>query len=86
MIKKLSQKELGIQAGIDPFSSSARINQYEKQKHVPDYLTASLLAKVLDIPVAYLYTEDDELADFILAYSRATKTKKKKINLILSSD
>ena len=27
---KLSQKKLGILAGIDEFSSSARMNQYEK--------------------------------------------------------
>lgn len=86
VIKKLSQKELGILAGIDPFSSSPRINQYERQKHVPDYLTATLLANALDIPVAYLYAEDDDLADLILAYSKATKSNKKKAALILSSD
>ncbi|KTC81709.1 helix-turn-helix domain-containing protein [Legionella brunensis] len=33
---KFSQKELGIAAGIDQFSASPRINQYETGKHTPD--------------------------------------------------
>ena len=85
-IKNLSQKELGILAGIDKFSASPRINQYERQKHVPDYLTATLLANALDIPVAYLYTEDDEMAEFILAYNKATKSTRKKVRQMLSTE
>jgi transcriptional regulator with XRE-family HTH domain len=34
----LSLKSLGIAAGIDEFSASARMNQYETGKHTPDYL------------------------------------------------
>ena len=30
----LSQEKLGVLAGIDEFSASARINQYERGKHV----------------------------------------------------
>jgi transcriptional regulator with XRE-family HTH domain len=45
--------ELGVRAGIDEYSSSARINQYERGKHTPDFLTARHLAKVLSVPVAY---------------------------------
>ena len=33
----LSQKQLGIKAGIEEFSASPRINQYERGKHTPDY-------------------------------------------------
>ena len=43
----LSQKQLGIKAGIDEFSASPRINQYERGKHTPDYSTVERLAKVL---------------------------------------
>lgn len=85
-VKKLSQKELGILSGIDRFSASPRINQYERKKHVPDYLTAKLLADALGIPVAYLYTEDDELAEFILLYNKANNSTKKKIRQLLSSE
>lgn len=75
----LSQKGLGIKAGMDEFTSSARINQYERDKHVPDYKTATRLAKALDVPVTYLFTDDDELADIILKYTKASKSQKAKI-------
>ncbi len=74
--KGISQKQLGILAGIDQFSASPRINQYERGKHVPDFATASRLAKALSIPVTYLYADDDELAILILQYSSATKDVK----------
>lgn len=61
----LSQKQLGIKAGIDEFSASARMNQYEAGKHTPDYLTLSKLAKVLKVPTAYFYAENDILAKII---------------------
>jgi transcriptional regulator with XRE-family HTH domain len=75
----LSQKQLGIRAEIDEFSASPRINQYEKDKHVPDYSTAQRLAKALSIPVTYLYADDDELAEFILLFSAADKRLKKQV-------
>ena len=61
----LSQKALGIKAGIDQFSASARMNQYETDKHVPDFGTIKRIAKVLKLPTAYFYCEDDELAEVI---------------------
>ena len=61
----LSQKELGIRAGIDEFSASPRINQYEKGKHVPDYSTLERLGEVLGAPVAYFYCEDSVLAEIV---------------------
>jgi len=62
---KLSQKQLGIAAGMDEFSASARMNHYEKGRHAPDYLTLRRIAKVLKVPVAYFYAESDELAKWI---------------------
>lgn len=64
----LSQEKLGILAGIDEFSASARMNQYERGKHVPDLKTLERLANILEIPAPYFYASDDELADWILAY------------------
>lgn len=66
----LSQKQLGIKAGIDEFSASSRINQYERGKHVPDYSTAERLASVLNVPTPYLFTREDDLAKLILLYSQ----------------
>jgi len=61
----LSQKELGVKAGIDVSSASPRMNQYETGKHSPDFMTCKRLCDVLDIPVAFLYAESSELAELI---------------------
>jgi len=75
--KGISQKGLGILAGIDEFSASARINQYERDKHVPDYAIAKRLARALGIPVTYLYADDDQLAEFILLFSKTRRQTRK---------
>jgi transcriptional regulator with XRE-family HTH domain len=62
----LSQKQLGIKAGIDEFAASARMNQYERGKHLPDLDTAKRLADALEVPMAYLYCPEDELAELLL--------------------
>lgn len=61
----ISQKQLGIQAGIDQFVASARINQYERGKHLPDLLTAQRLAAQLQVPVSFLFEPNDDLAALI---------------------
>lgn len=70
--KGLSQEQLGVLAGIDEFSASARMNQYERGKHTPDLKTTARIAAVLDVPVAYLFAEDDAVARLLLAYSRVS--------------
>ena len=84
-LRGISQKTLGIRAGIDQFTASARINQYEREKHIPDYSTASRLAKVLDIPVTYLFTDDDSLAEIILLYSQASKKAQIQVKRLLKN-
>jgi len=76
---KISQMELGVRAGIDEFSASARINQYERGKHAPGFDIAKTLAKVLGIPTAYLYCEDESLAELIALYGQLTVSQKKAI-------
>lgn len=75
----LSQKQLGIEAGIDQFSASARINQYERGKHMPDLQTLTRLAAVMRVPAPYFYCEDEELAGFILKFSALGKAQKKRL-------
>jgi len=75
----ISQKKLGIAAGIDEFSSSARMNQYETGKHTPDFATLARIAKVLKVHTAYFYAEDDLLAEIISLYSKLNKTKQKEL-------
>ncbi|AOH37239.1 helix-turn-helix domain-containing protein [Luteimonas sp. JM171] len=61
----ISQRNLGIKAGLDDFVASTRINRYETGVHQPDLQTLQRLAAVLGVPVAYFYAEDDELAQLI---------------------
>jgi len=72
----ISQKQLGIKVGIDEFTASARMNQYETGKHVPDFSTVSRIAKILHLPSAYFYTEEELLAQVLLNYSRLNKSQK----------
>lgn len=75
----ISQAELGVRAGIDEFCASARINQYERGKHAPDFLTVCNLAKVLGVPAAYFYAEDDSLAELIVLFGKLRATERKSL-------
>lgn len=73
----LSQTQLGVLAGLDPAVASPTINQYERGKHEPQLKRAKRLAEVLGIPAAFLYTEDDLLAELLLQWNGLTLRKKK---------
>src|ERR1700728_312393 len=75
----ISQKQLGIRAGIDDFSASARINQYERGKHMPDLQTLARLAAVMQKPVPYFYCQDAELAEVIVKFSALGKAERKRV-------
>lgn len=77
--KGLSQERLGVLAGIDEMSASARMNQYEKGRHMPDWLTVERLAAVLDVPVPYLYTADDQMAALLLAFHAMSPEARNKL-------
>ncbi|RLR18460.1 XRE family transcriptional regulator [Sodalis-like symbiont of Bactericera trigonica] len=74
--KGLSQKQWGIAAGIDEFVASTRINRYEKGVHEANIQIAQHLATVLELPLAYLYTEDDELAELMLIFLVLAKPRR----------
>ncbi|HTY50830.1 MAG TPA: helix-turn-helix transcriptional regulator [Steroidobacteraceae bacterium] len=75
----ISQKQLGIQAGIDLFGASARINNYERGRHAPDLQTLSRLAAVLQVPAPYFYCQDEELAAVILKFSTLEPAQKRRL-------
>jgi transcriptional regulator with XRE-family HTH domain len=62
----------------------ARIFRYETGQHEPSYQTAQQLAKVLSIPVAYLYCDGDDLAEILLQISSATDERTREIKLALN--
>ena len=63
-------KKLGIAAGIDEFVASTRINRYEKGVHEADIQTAQKLAKTLNVPLAYFYVENDQLATIVMNFDK----------------
>jgi transcriptional regulator with XRE-family HTH domain len=67
---------LGIEAGLDEFVASTRINRYETGVHQPDLHTLQLLAKVLGLPLAYFYAENDELAQLIKDFKSSGRRKR----------
>lgn len=75
----LSQKELGIRAGIDEFSASPRINHYEKGRHLPDYTMVERMAGVLGVPVPYFYARDDNTAELILLIGRLSDRERQEL-------
>ena len=71
----LPQDKLGVLIGLDEECSSARISRYESGKHQPPLKTVQLLAQKLGVPTAYLFCEDDLLAEAILKLARLSKAK-----------
>lgn len=69
----LTQAEVGVRAGLEEESASARISSYEKEVHAPDFKFVCKLAVVLDVPEAYFYAVNDDLAELILQYHRFKK-------------
>ncbi|KJV34783.1 helix-turn-helix domain-containing protein [Luteibacter yeojuensis] len=74
-----SQKQVGIDAGLDPFVASARINRYELGVHQPDLGTVERLAQALDVPAAYLFAGDDRLARMIMAFEKLSLAEKDRL-------
>lgn len=75
----LSQERLGVLAGIEEASASARMNQYERGKHQPEYSMVERIARVLDLPEAYFYAKSDGAAQLLIAFHRAKPKLKRQI-------
>lgn len=65
----ITQTELGLRVGMDPSAASPRMNRYEKGIHEPPQAMVRRLAEELGVPAAYLFVEDDRLADLLLLWS-----------------
>ena len=72
-LAKLTQEQLSTELGFDRSHGTARISQYETGKHAPDFAMAKKMAEAIGVPVAYLYCDDDKLAELLLAASRLSK-------------
>jgi transcriptional regulator with XRE-family HTH domain len=75
----ISQRELGRRIGLSEDVVSSRVTRYERGTSEPDFLTASLLAKELGVPLAYLLADNDTLADIILAVADMSPTEQRRM-------
>lgn len=75
----LSQAELGVRMGLPEDVASTRINRYEKGVHAPDLDTMEAMAKELGVPVAYLLTKDERLAEMIRGFSELSVEEQERI-------
>jgi transcriptional regulator with XRE-family HTH domain len=75
----ISQRQLGVRAGMEPSVASARMNQYEQGKHEPRPAAVKKLAEALGIPPAFFYTDDELLAKLLLQWSGLSLARKKQL-------
>ena len=75
----LTQRQLGILAGIDEENASAKMNQYEQGVHIPKFPRLKDLADALGVPTAYFYAEEKELAELLYQYGNMIRSKKKSV-------
>lgn len=81
----IPQDKLGVAIGLDEMTASARISRYETGTHEPPVEIARKLAAVLKVPTAYLYCDEDELAEFLLSWPHLKKTDRKEVSLIVDN-
>ena len=66
----LSQEQLGLQAGLEVESASARMNRYERATRVPSVELMERIGCVLDLPLTYFYAGDEDEAALLVAFHR----------------
>ncbi|TWC60064.1 MULTISPECIES: helix-turn-helix domain-containing protein [unclassified Pseudomonas] len=75
----LSQERLGMEAGLEPASASARMNQYENGVHVPGKGTVQQIANALGLPAAYFYCDDDDEAELLKLFHSLKKDDRERV-------
>jgi transcriptional regulator with XRE-family HTH domain len=73
----LPQDKLGVSAGLDEGTASARISRYESGIHEPNIAFANRLANELGVPLPYFYAADEELAKLILWFGKLNARQRK---------
>lgn len=68
-----SQTDLWIAIGFDESGAGSLISRYETGAHQPKLGVQKRIARVLELPLTYFYTEDDEAARLIANSARSDK-------------
>ena len=77
-MRGLSQRALGALVDKDQSKDkgAVRVNRYEQQVNRADMDSAAELATALDVPVAYLFADTDDLAELILSFNQLAQDEK----------
>ena len=75
----LTQEGLGVKAGIDEMTASARMNQYERGMHLPRPFMLEHIARVLGVPLPFFYAADEELAEVVWRFGKLSKDERRKV-------
>jgi len=73
----LSQEQLGLQAGLEVESASARMNRYERGTRAPTVDLMERIADVLDLPLTYFFALDESEASLLVLFHRMSTRNKK---------
>jgi transcriptional regulator with XRE-family HTH domain len=65
-----TQEKVGLLIGICEADGRARISRYELGTHEPPVKTARLIAQALGVPLAYLFCDEDAVAELLLRLHR----------------
>jgi transcriptional regulator with XRE-family HTH domain len=81
----LAQEKVGVAIGLDESSARARISRYELGVHEPPFATVKLLANVLEVPPPYMYCEEEDIAELLLALHKIpSKLRKQKVGALIA--
>lgn len=75
----ISQERLGIEAGIDEMSASARMNRYELGKRVPNPILVERFGEILGVPASYFYAIEDKEAELLLNFHRLDAKRQQEV-------
>ncbi|MYL24305.1 helix-turn-helix domain-containing protein [Halomonas alkaliantarctica] len=75
----MTQRQLGEYLGMEPNLASARMTQYEKGQHAPNFLMLKQLSEALDVPIPYFFCEDDTVAELIIELDKLDSEERQKL-------
>jgi transcriptional regulator with XRE-family HTH domain len=83
---KLSQEQLGLRAGLEVESASARMNRYERGTRAPTVELVGRIGCVLNLPVSYFYAADDNEAILVAKFHRMSEIERASLISTLLKD
>ena len=84
-LRGLSQRALGDKMGLGKDKGSSRINRYEHQVTAIGFDNLEALAKILEVPPAYLLADGPDMADAILAVGMASPKHQAQLARVLTA-